>query len=463
LASENKFHLCFRASDLFDKPCRRLLHFLKIQVVALFLILPAVGRAMEPIERIAAIVGNEPILTSELAAEMQMSAIQKGIHPQTTEEINQFQNEVLDQIISDKLFLMEAKKDTSIKVTPEEVDQALDEHIKKVSSQFSSEDEFLSELSKEGLNLRLFKKRLRPEVENELLKQKFIAKKLANISVSRQEVLEFYDQFKDSIPDQPEAVRLAHILITFQPSKGTEDSVMNEAEKVRKMVIAGGDFAALSATYSSGTAGLNGGDLGFVSRSDVVPEFARAAFSLSPGEISGVVKTQFGFHIIKCEEIRGDKVHLRHILFEVQPSAADSLLSYKLVDSLINVIKSGGNFAELAKVFSADNDTRKQGGELGWFAKADLPVEFAQAIDSLKNIGDVYGPVKSQYGLHILKLLDHQEARKFSFDQDYDRVKEMARQYKTSKFIDKWLSEVKAKTYIEIRPLEPIQATEPEN
>lgn len=457
MALGKKSDLCLKALAPSGRICRRL-DFIPsiIFFLASFIMASPENYAMEPVERIAAVVGNEPILTSELASEMQMSAIQRGIHPQTKEEISKFQSETLNQIISDKLFLMEAKKDTSIKITPDEIDQALEDHIKKVSSQFDSEDQFLAELGKEGLNLRSFKKRLRPEVENEMLKQKFISKKLSNISVSRQEVLEFYDKFKDSIPDQPEAVRLAHILITFQPSKGTEDSVLKKAESVRKMVVAGGDFAALAATYSSGSGALNGGDLGFVSRNDVVPEFARAAFNLSPGEISGVVKTQFGYHIIRCEELKGDKAHLRHILLEVHPTLADSALSYKLIDSLINDIKSGGNFAELAKVFSADDDTRKQGGELGWFAKSDLPEEFVSAIDSLKNIGDIYGPVKSEYGLHILKLIDHQDARKFSFEQDFDRVKEMARQFKTSKFVDKWIEEIKAKTFIEIRPLESV-------
>jgi len=456
LASERKSDLFLKALALSGRICRRLNLIPLIIFLAPLLMASLESSALEPVERIAAVVGNEPILTSELAAEMQMSAIQRGIRPQTKEEINKFQSETLNQIISDRLFLVEAKKDTAIKVTPDEINQALEDHIKKVSSQFSSEDQFLAELGKEGLNLRSFKKRLHPEVENEMLKQKFISKKLSNISVSRQEVLEFYDKFKDSIPDQPEAVRLAHILITFQPSKRTEDSVLKKAEGIRKMAVAGGDFAALAATYSSGPGALNGGDLGFVSRNDVVPEFARAAFNLSAGEISGVVKTQFGFHIIRCEEIKGDKTHLRHILLEVHPASADSTLSYNLIDSLINEIKTGGNFAELAKVFSADDDTRKQGGELGWFAKSDLPAEFVSAIDSLGNIGDIYGPVNSEYGLHILKLIDHQEARKFSFDQDFDRVKEMARQFKTSKFIDKLVEEIKAKTFIEIRPLESV-------
>ncbi len=415
---------------------------------------PAISGA-ETLERIVAVVGNEPILSSELASQLQMVAIQRGIRPQNQQELDSLQKDVLNQMISEKLFLAEAKKDTSIKVTSDEVDKALDDHVTKISSQFANQDLFLQELSREGLNLRTFKKRLRPEVENQLLKQKLISKKLSNISVSRQEVIEFYGKFKDSIPDQPEAVRLAHVLITFQPSKKTEDSVRTLAESVRKNAAAGADFANLAATYSSGPVAVNGGDLGFVSRTDVVPEFARVAFNLLPGQISGVVRTQFGYHIIKCEEVSGDKAHLRHILFEVVPTPADSQLSYHLVDSLINEIHKGADFREVAKVYSADDDTRKQGGELGWYAVSDLPKEFTSALDSMKNVGDIFGPVKSEYGLHILKLLEHQEARKFSIDTDFDKVKEMVRNAKTGEYVDKWLDEAKKNTYVEIRPLGP--------
>jgi peptidyl-prolyl cis-trans isomerase SurA len=413
---------------------------------------PAWGQ--EALERIAAIVGAEPILTSELAAQMQMAAIQRGIRPQTQKEIDALRDEVLNQMISEKLFLAEARKDTAIKVTSDEIDQALNEHISSIMGQFESEDQFYAELEKEGLNLRSFQKKLRPEIENQLYKQKLIGSKLSSIFVSRQEVQEFYEKFRDSIPDQPEGVRLAHILITFQPSGGTEDSVKQLAERLRKNASGGADFATLSATYSSGQAGINGGDLGFISRDDVVPEFSRAAFNLQPGEISGVIRTQFGYHIIKCEELAGPKGHFRHILLEVVPSAGDSLLSYKLVDSLINEIHNGADFKELAKIYSADDESRKQGGELGWFALTDLPTEFREGVDSLKEINDIYGPVKSQYGLHILKLLERQEGRKFSFDTDYDRVKEMARQMKTSQWVDRWIEDIKKKTYIEIRPLD---------
>lgn len=407
--------------------------------------------ATEPVERIVAVVGREPIMASELAAQIQLIAIQQGLRPETEKELEKLQKDILDQMISERLFLIEARKDTSIRVSQEEIDQAIEDHIARVSEQFDSQDQFLNQLAAEGLTLRSFRKKLRPEVENQLLKQRLIARKLSEISLSRQEVMEFYEQFKDSLPNQPEAVRLAHILITFQSSQKTVDSIRQIAEKVRENAAAGADFATLAITYSSGPTALSGGDLGMISRNDVVDEFGRAAFALAPGDISGIVRTQFGLHIIKCEEIAGNQGRFRHILFEIEPTPADSLLSYRLVDSLMNEIGSGADFRELAKIYSADDESRKQGGELGWFALADLPPSFVEALEKIPEGDSLYGPVESEYGLHILKKLDYQEGRVLTFEDDYDQIKEMARQSKTGEFVDGWLEEIKEKTYVEIR------------
>jgi peptidyl-prolyl cis-trans isomerase SurA len=423
-------------------------------IIAAFTLASPLSYGLERVDGIIAVVGREPIMASEVAAQMQLVAIQRGIRPENQEDLERFQREILEQMISERLFLIEARKDTSIRVTAEEVEQTLDEHIANTAAQFDSEEEFLEQLSREGLTLRNYKKRLRPEVQSQLLKQRLIAKKLSKISVSKQEVYTFYDKFKDSIPDQPEAIRLAHILITFQPSGATEDSVRELAEKIRKNASGGADFATLAVTHSTGPSALMGGDLGFISRDDVVPEFGRVAFNLSPGDISGVVRTQFGLHIIKCEEIKDKKAHLRHILFEVKPTSTDSTLSYQLIDSLLTEIENGTDFKELAKVFSADDESRRQGGELGWFAIKDLPPGFIQAIDSLKEIGDIYGPVLTEYGLHILKKLDWQEQKTLTPENAFDQIRDLARQIKTGDYVDKWLEEIKEKTYVEIRQLQ---------
>jgi peptidyl-prolyl cis-trans isomerase SurA len=405
----------------------------------------------EKIDRIVAVVGDEPILASEVAQALQLAALQSGKHPTSEKELEKMQKDVVDQMISEQLFLIEANKDTTIVVRPEEVDQALDEQVARIAARYGSNEAFMQALAAEGLTLRELKKKYRTDIENQLKKQRLIQSKLADVSVSRHEVEEFYNKYKDSIPDQPEAVKLAHILITFKASQQVEDSVKELATQLRQRILDGADFAAISAQYSGMGAGVNGGDLGYVSKEDVVPEFARAAFALSPGEISGVVRTQFGYHIIKCEGKRDDKLHLRHVLLPVVPSAADSARTYQLADSLLAAAKAGADFAEMAKTFSEDNNTRAQGGELGWFALADLPPEFSSAVTGWKTPGEYKGPVKSQYGLHILKLLDYQPAKKYTLDGDYDKIKELARQDKTARLVDKWLAQIRAKTYIEYR------------
>ncbi len=421
--------------------------------MGLAIILAPVAFSAEPLERIVAVVGNEPILLSELALQMQLLAINQGVRPKNEKELEELQKQVLDQMVSEQLFLIEAKSDTTINISTADVDRALDDRVASIASQYPSEDAFLDELNREGMNLRAFKKRLRPEIENQLYKQSWISNKLRNISISRQEVVDFYNKYTDSIPTQPDMVRLAHILLKFEPSKATEDSIKQLAETVRKNVSGGADFASMAIKYSNGPAALSGGDLGFLSQDDVLPKFGRTAFSLQPGDISGVVQTEAGFHIIKCIEKMGERAHLQQIMFALQPTAADSQKTYYLADSLINEIKSGADFKEIAKTYSADDDSRKQGGELGWFPIKELPPVFAEAIGKFKDIGDVVGPVKSEYGLHILKLLDRQEERTLTLEDDYDAIKEMARQAKTSEYVDRWVKEIRDKTYVDIRPL----------
>lgn len=422
-----------------------------IIVVCLLLSTGTVWGQRETVDKIAAVVGDKIILASEVAGQVQLIALQSKQQPRNEEELEQLKTNVLEQMISDRLFLVEAEKDTSISLRSEEIDQALEEQVARVAQQFPSNKDFLDALATEGLTLRELKKQYRKDIEKQLLKQKFIAKRLQSVSISKHEVEGFFNEYKDSIPSQPEALNLAHILIPIKPSQQIEDSVKEYGKELRQMVLDGADFATISAQHSSLGAGANGGDLGFISRDDVVPEFSRAAFNLSIGDISGVVRTQFGYHIIKCEGKRGDRLWLRHILLAIQPSAEDTIRVRALADSLLQEARNGGDFAAMAKAFSSDNSTTAQGGELGWFAVSELPVEFYSEITNWKTPGEYRGPVLSEFGLHILKLVDYQEERQYNIIDDFDKLKELARQEKTSKLIEEWIEEIKEHTYIEYK------------
>lgn len=402
----------------------------------------------EVVDRIVAVVGDEVILGSELASQIQWQVFQTEQQPRTQAELEKLQKEVIEEMVSDRLFLIAAKQDTSIQLREEEIDAALNERVASVANNFPSHDAFLAAIEAEGMTLRDLRRKFRSEVQNQLLKQRFIQRKLWEVNISRHEVEQFYRQFQDSLPSQPEAVKLAHILLSVAPSSQVEDSVRARAEELRRRIMEGADFATISAQHSSMGAGAGGGDLGFVSRGDVVDEFARAAFNLQVGDISGIVRTQYGFHIIKCEGVREDQRHLRHVLLAVQPTPEDTARVMGLADSLMTAIRQGASFEETAKVFSADDDTRAEGGELGWFAINNMPPEFQEAVAGWRTPGELRGPIKTQFGIHILKLLEYQPPKEFTLKEDYDRIKELARQDKTGEIVDEWIKELKDETYI---------------
>lgn len=411
----------------------------------------------EPIDKIIAIAGPDIILGSELAQQMQLVALQTNRRPRTPQEIAAFQKEVLEQMVSDKLLLQEARKDTSIHIRPEEVDQATNEQIQKVSGRFDSNDQFLMALQQEGMTLRDLQKKYHDDLNDQLVKQRYIQKKLAAVSVSKHEVEEFFGKFGDSIPAQPEAIRLAHLQLSVSASKSVEDSVRKYVENLRQRILKGESLAAVSAQYSTPGMAPDSGMLGYIAKEDLVPEFGRAAFVLRDGEISGVVRTQFGFHIIKCEGRRGEKLLLRHVLVAVQPSSSDSAAVRHLADSLLTALRAGADFSLATKTWSTDDETRVKAGELGWFAVKQLPADFADSLVGWTTPDEYRGPVSSPNGLHILKLLEYQQERRFSMPADFDQLKELARQEKVDRLVAKWVADIKSRSYVEYR-LESLNA-----
>ena len=188
---------------------------MRIKYLVIWLVLVAlmlggtVWAQRETIDRIIAVVGDEVIVASELSNQIQLVVLQSGVRPNTEAELDRLQRDILDQMVSDRLFLLAAREDTSIAVREGEVESALEEQVSRISQNFDSYDEFLAALADEGLTVRELKKRYRKDIENQLLKQRYIQKKLFAISVSRQEVVEFYNEFR--------AVSYTHLTLPTTP------------------------------------------------------------------------------------------------------------------------------------------------------------------------------------------------------------------------------------------------------
>jgi len=414
-----------------------------------FCLLFGFSSAQQVLDRIVAVVDNEIILESELKLQMSMYLNQTRVEIKSAEEQSRLEKELLDQMINSKLLLLAAQKDTTIEVTSKEVEAAVMDQLKKLKSEVSPEA-FEAQLKAEGLTESELRKKYREQIKDQMITDRLISSKLSRVSVSTKEVKDFFEAYKDSIPDQLEAVKLSHILLEVKPSLVTLDSLKKKAEMVLDLVKKGEDFAQLASSYSDDPSGKEGGDLGFFKRGDMIPKFEEAVFTLNPGEVSQVVETEFGYHIIKVEERKDDRVHARHILILVRPSPEDTLKVLDLADSLYQKLLGGADFGEMAKQFSSDEESKKLGGELGWYPVASMTPEFKEGVKNLKT-GEISPPIKSQFGIHILKVLDRREQRKITLKDDWDTIKDMVRRKKTNELVDKWGEKLRQETYVDIR------------
>jgi peptidyl-prolyl cis-trans isomerase SurA len=423
---------------------------ISLLVIFCFLFLPSIIFAQESLDQIVAIVGKDIILESELKTQLEFYLAQTGKKINNPEELGQLRKKLLDQMINDRLLLAKAEKDTLLKINEKEIEQTLEDQLSKIKSQFPSEEAFQKELKTEGLTEAELKRNYREQIKEQILRDKLISSKLSKANISSREVKEFYQSYKDSLPEQPESAKLSQILLKIEPSQKTLDSLKDFASTILAKAKAGEDFSELAKNYSEDPSAKQGGDLGFLKRGEILPEFEMKAFSLNPGEISDLVQTSLGYHIIKLEEKKEEEIHVRHILIKITPSQVDSAKILSLADTLYQKLKSGADFVQLVKDYSQDDESKKKGGEIGWFPLAQLPEELKEKITQTE-IGQITSPVITEEGVHILKILDKKEKRSLSLEDDYDTIKEMAKRKKGNDEILKWIEELKSKTYVEVR------------
>ncbi len=268
-----------------------------IIVMALFAMQACKKEEAKLPEGTIAVVNGEVITQKDLDKELSMAQQQYADKEQPSDEkLAEIKNNLYESLISRKVLYQESQK-KEIKMD----DAAIDERLAKIKAQFPKEDDFKMMLDKMNITEDLLKVQLREGMAI----QKLVDQEIVNtIEISDQDTKDYYDGHQDLFK-QPEQIQASHILIKVDA--GAEESVKADAlkkiEEIQKELKEGGDFAALAKEHSECPSSANGGDLGYFGRGQMVPSFEEAAFSLNPGEISDIVKTQFGYHLIKA----GDK------------------------------------------------------------------------------------------------------------------------------------------------------------
>ncbi len=229
---------------------------------------------------------------------------------------------------------------------------------------------------------------------------------LVDKQVSEQLIREAYDRMKTDL-------RASHILIKCDQNALPKDTLeaYNKANRIRSEIMKGMDFTAAAKKYSEDPSVKdNGGDLGYFSAMQMVYPFESAAYNTKAGEVSSVIRTRFGYHIVKVTDSRPaqGEVHVAHIMVKLAAGAKeeDSLKATQKINEIAGKIKAGDKFEDLARQFSDDQSSSKAGGTLPWFGTGRMVPEFEKAAFALKNAGDVSDPVRTSYGWHIIKMLE---------------------------------------------------------
>lgn len=402
----------------------------------------------EEIDKIIAVVGNDIILQSELNAQLLMFSQQD---PTLNPESPEAQKRVLDMLINEKLVTMKAIED-SVEVTDEEVkaqwQQQLSQYVKYYGSIKRIEDIY-------GMSIDRMEYEFRDEIRKHLLGQKIKMQKFSEVQVTQREIEEFYAMFKDSLPEIPAQVELYHIVKYIRPSESVKEDVYRLALKVRDSLLQGGDFADFAKRYSGdpGTQ-TEGGDLGWIKKGKLFPEFEKVAINLTEGQISSPTETPFGFHLIQTLGVNKDSIHARHILFKFTQSSKDKQNAINYLDSIKQGIEKGASFEEMAKIYSEETDTKGVGGLIGKFPLDKIPPALSKVIDKME-IGAISEPMS--YGsepkpaYHILWKKAIIPAHTATIKQDYKQLELMAKNYKQSQLYQEWVDELRKSMYWEIK------------
>jgi len=401
-------------------------------------------------DRILAVVGNDIILESDLQYQMSLYARQNkltSIPPQVAQEI-------FNSMITDKIILAKADQD-SIEVSEDEINKELDNRIKSLIEQVGSQSrlEEVYEMSIVKIRL-LLKEDLRKRLKTEKLKrQKFSG----GLKSSDREVRAFYEQYKDSLPPAQEEFEIAHIFLDRKVSDAEKNSAKDKANQLLDSIKAGYDFSELAKKYSNDSlSAIQGGNLGYVKKGTFVKPYEEAVISMQPGEVSDLVETQFGYHIIKLIDKKADGFTSQHILVMFPKFESSDLETIKFLNDLKDNITSGKTtFEEAAKEYSQDELTKAKGGYVGFVTSEQIDSTVNNRLQQL-SINDITSPIRintggTDYGYEIIKLISKSPEHKLTIDGDYDKIKKYADQYKEGKEIEKWIEEMKKSIYVDTR------------
>jgi peptidyl-prolyl cis-trans isomerase SurA len=417
---------------------------------------PFVGGAKELstngvlLDRVVAVVNEGVVLQSEL--EMQTREIESRLHTQhvALPPDSVLRGQVLDRLVQEEIQQQRADR-AGIKVSDEQVNAALTDIVKR---QNLTLEQLPEKLATDGIDYAQYRTELRREIARQILRQRDVVQRIV---VTPRELDQYLEHQKKTASAANE-YNVAHILIAVpQDAKPAQLAQSNKlAHEVDDRAHNGEDFGALAVTYSQSESALEGGSLGWRKGTELPTFLADVIARMKPGDVSDVLQTPSGFHIVKLIDTRAaggpqivQQVHLRHILLKPTEIEDDATVEQKLSRWREQIVSGKEEFGVFAKTYSQDASSAVNGGDLGWSEASVFVPEFAGVVASLKE-GEISQPFRTQYGWHIVQLLGHR-----NFDNTNEAARERAfeamRDSRVEEATELWLQQIRDEAYVELR------------
>ena len=401
------------------------------------------------LERVVAVVNDGVVLQSELDA--QVSEVTQRLRAQNVAlpPDKVIRDQVLERLVLEEVQAQHAEH-AGIVVSDEQVNAALQDIAVRNKVSF---DQLPDKLASEGLVYADYRKNLRREIQRQMLRGRDVVQR---INISPRELDQYIERQKGTASANSE-YNVAHILVAIpQDANPTQLAAARaKAEDIAARAAKGEAFDRLAVSYSDSQTALEGGALGWVKGPSLPTFLADVVPRMKPGEISGVLQTGSGFHLVRLNDVRtgtGPQIikqtHLRHILLKTTEVQDDATVRQKLTDMRTQIL-AGADFAVLAKTSSADPGSAVEGGDLGWTTLETFVPEFARHAEALKD-NEISEPFKTQFGWHIVQVLGRRD-----FDNTATAEREQAFQQLRESRVDEateiWLQQLRDEAYVELR------------
>lgn len=421
--------------------------------IAIALAAPSAAVAQESgrqlVDGIAAIVGDEIILESEVDEELYIYQMRTGARV-APGEVDQVRAQIVREMVDEMLLVAKAHRDT-IELGEGELEREIDRRVSELKDRHGSEEAFAAALSEQGLTLDELKALYRDDIERRMLAEEVVRKEIhAKIDVTWGEVSEYYEEHREEIAVIPEAFQVAAILVAPEVSESAKHAAIERMNEAKRRLDDGEAFESVAQELSDDASAAQGGDLGTFGRGTMVPEFEDAAFALEAGEVSGVVPTRFGFHLIQVLEKEGDRVHARHILARVVPGPEDDLRAEAEAESVRVLAVEGADFEALAGEYSDDEQSSAEGGVLGWFRRGEMSPEIEEVVSTIEP-GEVGPVVSGGAGYYVVKLLDHTEERVAGLDEVREDLRDYVYGMKAEEAYATLIERLSSEIFIDVR------------